>query len=132
MSTKIMAILAVILVAAAGGAVFAFGSVDDSGSSDDSTSSDDGNAVSQTDDDDSEDDDSSTWKDTGTDVVVDGASGVTLTYVSGTEACYEITQNSTTHEYTLTFSGITEDTVYMISGTLTGSIVINVKTQLLR
>ena len=126
MSTKIMAILAVILVAAAGGAVFAFGSVDDSGSSDDSTSSDDGNAVSQTDDDDSEDDDSSTWKDTGTDVVVDGASGVTLTYVSGTEACYEITQNSTTHEYTLTFSGITEDTVYMISGTLTGSIVINV------
>ena len=121
-----MAIIAVILVAAAGGAVFAYGYTIDDGASDSGTGSEGGNAVSTTDEDDETEDDSDNWKDTGVDVATDAASGVTLTYVSGTEACYTITQNSYTNEYTITFSGIAEDTVYMISGTLTGNIVVNV------
>ena len=122
MSPKILALIAMAIVLSVGGAVFVYGSL---GGAVNSTS--DGiNATSATDDDDSEDDDSGTWKDSGTDVVVDGASGLTLTYVSGTEQCYTITQNTSTNEYTITFSGITEDTIYMISGTLTGNIVINV------
>ena len=122
MSPKILALMAMALVLSVGGAVFVYGSL---GGAVNSTS-DGSNATSATDDDDSEDDDSGTWKDSGTDVVVDGASGLTLTYVSGTEQCYTITQNTSTNEYTVTFSGITEDTIYMISGTLTGNIVINV------
>ena len=122
MSPKILALIAMALVLSVGGAVFVYGSL---GGAVNSTS--DGiNATSATDDDDSEDDDSGTWKDSGTDVVVDGASGLTLTYVSGTEQCYTITQNTSTNEYTVTFSDITEDTIYMISGTLTGYIVIDV------
>ena len=124
MNGKITAVAAVILLLAAGGAVFAFGGSDLIGTSDSSSSGSNGNATSQTDDDDNEEDDSSTWS--GIDVVVDGASGVTLTYVSGTENCYTITQNDHTNEYTITFSGITEDTVYLISGTLTGCVKVDV------
>ena len=122
MSPKILALIAMAIVLSVGGAIFVYGSL--GGTAD--TSSDGSNATSVTDEDDSEDDDSGTWKDSGVDVVVDAASGLTLTYVSGTEQCYTITQNTSTNEYTVTFSGITEDTIYMISGTLTGNIVINV------
>lgn len=126
MSPKVLAVLAVIIVAAAGGMVFAYGGTIGTGTSDSDSTSDDGNATSATDEDDGEEDDSSSWKDAGTDVAVDAASGVTLTYVSGTEQCYAIAQNSNTGEYTITFSGIGEDTVFMISGTLNGCIVIDV------
>ena len=122
MSPKIIALLAMVMVLSVGGAIFVYESTGGIAN----TSSNGSNATSATDDDDSEDDDSDTWKDSGTDVVVDTASGLTLTYVSGTEQCYTITQNSSTGEYTITFSGITEDTVYMISGTLTGNIVVDV------
>ena len=121
MSGKITAIAAMILLLAAGGAVFICGGTDLLGTSDsNSVSVSDEGKTSQSDDDDNLDDDSSTWS--GTDVIVDDASGITLTYVSGTEDCYRITQNGSTGEYTITFSGLTEDTVYLISGTLTGCI----------
>lgn len=127
MTGKITAIAAVILLLAAGGAVFVYGGSGLLGTSDSSsTGSDsysDGGASSQTDDDDATEDDSSAWS--GTDVIVDEASGITLTYVSGTENCYTITQNSSTKEYTIAFSGITEDTVYLISGTLNGCITVD-------
>ena len=121
MSPKILALIAAAIVLSVGGAVCFYGST--GGNTDTLTVS--GGATSAADEDDNEEDDSGTWKDSGIDTI-DTASGLTLTYVSGTEQCYTITQNSSTHEYTVTFSGITEDTVYMISGTLTGNIVIDV------
>ena len=84
MSPKILALIAMALVLSVGGAVFVYGSL--GGTAD--TSSDGTNATSAADEDDNEDDDSGTWKDSGVDVVVDAASGLTLTYVSGTEQCY--------------------------------------------
>lgn len=126
MSPKILAVLAVIMVASVGAAVFVYGSMEDTGTTDTDTPNDGNGSVSPVDEDDNEEDDSGTWADSGTVEEVNDASGLTITYVSGTEGCYEITQNSTTHEYTVTFSGITEDTVYMISGSLTGSVVVNV------
>jgi len=126
MTNKITAILAAVILVAVGGAVFVYGGSVENSILDSNivTSDNEGNTVSQTDDDDSEDDDSTTWS--GTDVVIDGTPGITLTYVSGTEGCYAITQNSTTNEYTVTFSGIAEDTTYMISGSFSGCIVIDV------
>ena len=126
MTGKMTAILAVLMLVAVGGAVFVYGgSLTNTASVSNTVASDSGdNAVSTTDEDDEEEDDSTDWS--GTDVVVDGTSGITLTYVSGTADCYTITQNSTTKEYTVTFSGITEDTVYMISGTLSGCVKIDV------
>ena len=56
---------------------------------------------------------------------VDTVSGLIITYVSGTKDCYTITQNASTGEYTVTFSGVTEDTEYKLSGTLSGCIVID-------
>lgn len=44
---------------------------------------------------------------------------LTVTYVSGTEGCYTLTED------TLTFSGVKEDTVYAVSGTFVGRIVID-------
>ena len=121
MQSKMFAVMAAIMMVALGGAVFVYGGSLSQDST--SVSSNGGAAVSVTDDDDTEEDDSSSWS--GTDVVTDGASGLTLTYVSGTEDCYSITYNTSTGEYTVAFSGITEDTVYMVSGTLTGSITID-------
>lgn len=125
MTGKITAILAAILLLAAGGAVFVYGgSLSGSVSDSETSASDSGDsAVPLTDEDDSEVDDSAEW--TGTDVVTDGDLGITLTYVSGTEDCYAITQNITTKEYTVTFSGMTEDTVFMISGTLNGCVIVD-------
>ena len=119
MSQKITALLAVAMILAVGGAVFVYGGMGSTGDSDSDTSV---SASSATDSDDSVEDDSDAWKDEGT-AVTDSVTGLVITYVSGTEDCYTITENST-GEYTLTFSGITEDTVYMISGTLNGNIVI--------
>lgn len=42
-----------------------------------------------------------------------------ITYISGTEACYEVTGN------TITFSDIKEDTIYQISGSLDGNIIVD-------
>ena len=123
MTGKFTAILAAMMLIAVGAAVFVYGGPGMTGS-DSASTSDSTTTISQTDDDDSCEDDSSTWS--GTDVVVDAASGITLTYVSGTEGCYTITQNSSTGEYTISFSGITEDTVYLISGTLKGCITVDV------
>lgn len=44
---------------------------------------------------------------------------LTVTYVSGTEGCYTLTED------TLTFAGVAEDTVYAVSGTFVGRIVID-------
>ena len=123
MTGKFTAILAAMMLIAVGAAVFVYGGPGMTGS-DSASTSDSTTTISQTDDDDSCEDDSSTWS--GTDVVVDAASGITLTYVSGTEGCYTITQNSSTGEYTISFSEITEDTVYLISGTLIGCITVDV------
>jgi len=123
MNGKLIAVLAAVMMVALGGAVFVYGTLNESGTGS-STSGDSDSAVSQTDDDDSLEDDSGSW--TGTEVAVDEASGVTLSYVSGTENCYTVTRNSTTGEYTVAFSGITEDTVFLISGTLNGCITVDV------
>lgn len=50
---------------------------------------------------------------------VPSESALTVTYVSGTEGCCTQTED------TLTFSGVTEDTVYAVSGTFVGKIVID-------
>lgn len=55
----------------------------------------------------------------------ESVSGLTITCVSGTEGCYNITQSSSTGEYTLTFANVSEDTEYKLSGTLSGCIVID-------
>lgn len=52
---------------------------------------------------------------TGTDTL-----SFTVTYESGSDNCYSVSGN------TLTFSGITEDSVYAITGTLPGNIVVDV------
>ena len=46
-------------------------------------------------------------------------SDLTVTYVSGTKDCYTLTED------TLTFFGVTEDTVYAVSGSFVGRIVID-------
>ena len=48
------------------------------------------------------------------------ASDIVITRISGTQGCYTLTDG------TLTFSGISQDTVYAISGKLNGNIVIDV------
>lgn len=57
--------------------------------------------------------------------IIDNSYDFTLTYNSGTENCYTITENSTTGEYTITFAGITADTTYVLSGNLNGNIIID-------
>ena len=61
--------------------------------------------------------------DTGVDEDVTNDFEFTVTYESGTENAYTITQNG--GETTVTFANITEDTSYSISGSLTGNIVID-------
>ena len=121
MSNKIMAILAAIIVIAAGSAVFVFGGLEGSSSSSSTVYK-----TSAYDADDSETDDSDSWTSTaGSTTAVDSVSGLTITYVSGPEGCYSTVLNSN-GEYTVTFSGITEDSVYLVSGTLNGNIVVEV------
>lgn len=48
-----------------------------------------------------------------------------IVYSSGSDNCYKIVQDSASGEYIITFSNMTSDTVYSISGILNGSIVIN-------
>ena len=48
-----------------------------------------------------------------------------INYISGTQNAYSVVQNDN-GEYTLTFNAISSDTVYQISGTLNGNIVIDV------
>ena len=50
----------------------------------------------------------------------------TLTYVSGTENCYDISYDSSTGEYTINFGTIAAETKYTLSGELSGNIVIDV------
>lgn len=120
MNPKILAVLAAIgLVAVAGGTFLIGWSSSDDGSDSSTTT-----YVTYTDtDDDDEEDDTETWTATETDS--DTISGFVITYSSGTEGCYTAVLQSN-GEYVITFSGITEDTVYLISGTLNGSIVIDV------
>jgi len=74
--------------------------------------------VTPTEDDDDDDDDDPESEGESTSI-----DDLTITYYSGTEDCYTIT--SSNGEYTVTFSGITEDTLYGISGKLTGNIVVD-------
>ena len=120
MNPKILAVLAAIgLVAVAGGTFLIGWSSSDDGSDSSTTT-----YVTYTDtDDDDEEDDTETWTATETDA--DTISGFVITYSSGTKGCYTAVLQSN-GEYVISFSGITEDTVYLISGTLNGSIVIDV------
>ena len=52
--------------------------------------------------------------------------GLSIVYVSGAVGCCSIAQDESTGEYTVTFSGISEDTEYQVSGTLKGCIVVDV------
>ncbi|MBE6518461.1 MAG: carbohydrate-binding domain-containing protein [Thermoplasmata archaeon] len=54
---------------------------------------------------------------------ITSAFSVNITCTKGTEGCYTITQSGS--EYTITFSGITENTAYSISGEMTGNIIID-------
>ena len=49
----------------------------------------------------------------------------TVTCESGTADAFTVTLDSSTSEYTLTFTTVTEDTEYSVSGTLNGNIVID-------
>ena len=49
----------------------------------------------------------------------------TVTFSKGTENAYTITRNSETEEYTVAFTTISANTVYSMSGTLKGNIVID-------
>ena len=111
MNAKILAVLAVIAIAAVGGAVYVFaGQSHDS--NDDSTDIDDSSRTSDT------------TIDTGEeDTEADSAATYEITYVSGTENAFTI--SSTGSDTTITFSGLDADTVYSISGKLEGNIVID-------
>ena len=118
MNPKILAVLAAIGLVAVAGGTFLIGWPSSEDSSDSTTT-----YVTYTDtDDDEEEDDTETWTATETDA--DTISGFSIVYSSGTEGCYSAVLQSN-GEYVITFSGITEDTVYLISGTLNGSIVID-------
>ena len=55
---------------------------------------------------------------------VETIDGLTVTYVSGTAGAYTLAKNSN-DEYTVTFDGLSKDSVYELSGALKGNIVVD-------
>ena len=123
MSVNTTALLAILLAAAIGGGVLVCAGT---GIFDTSTDDQDIEVPDVPQPEDPEEEEPSTEpEEDDDDDPADTVSGLTITYVSGTKDCYTITQSTSTGEYTVTFSGVTEDTEYKISGTLSGCIVID-------
>lgn len=55
---------------------------------------------------------------------VETIDGLRMTYVSGTSGAYALAKNSN-DEYTVTFDGLSKDSVYELSGTLKGNVVVD-------
>ena len=128
MSGKIIAVLAALLMVAVGGAAFMYGGSGTNEHGDGGTN--EGQPSAAVEEAAGEPQDEGSGSGGGVEEQSGGSAisavpGLSIAFVSGTEGCCSIAFDEGSGEYAITFSGISEDTEYQVSGTLNGCIEVD-------